>query len=137
MDLDRFKLVNDRYGHLAGSWLLGQVAQTIKQNIRGIDSAFRNGGDEFIILLPQTGKDAALEVTRRLLRAMRESNYPRSETSSEPLDLNIRASFGLASYPDDGATAHEIIRTADEMMYMVKKSTRDNIAIAQRGCIPS
>jgi diguanylate cyclase (GGDEF)-like protein len=135
MDLDRFKLVNDRYGHLAGSWLLGQVAQTIKQNIRGIDSAFRYGGDEFIILLPQTGKDAALEVTRRLLRAMRESNYPRSETSSEPLDLNVRASFGLASYPDDGATAHEIIRTADEMMYMVKKSTRDNIAIAQRGCI--
>jgi diguanylate cyclase (GGDEF)-like protein len=136
MDLDRFKLVNDRYGHLAGSWLLGQVAQTVKQNIRGIDSAFRYGGDEFIILLPQTGKDAALEVTRRLLRAMRESSYPRSEASSEPLDLNVRASFGLASYPEDATTAHEIIRIADEMMYLVKNSTRDNIAIAQLGCMP-
>jgi diguanylate cyclase (GGDEF)-like protein len=79
MDLDHFKLVNDRHGHLVGSWLLGRVAQTIKQNIRGVDSAFRYGGDEFIVLLPQTGKDAALEVAKRLLCAMRESAYLRAE----------------------------------------------------------
>jgi diguanylate cyclase (GGDEF)-like protein len=137
MDLDYFKLVNDRSGHLVGSWLLGKVAQTIKQNIRGVDSAFRYGGDEFIVLLPQTGKDAAIEVTKRLLYAMRESTYPRSEGDTEPLELKVRASFGLASYPEDGTSRNDIIRSADEMMYLVKNSTRDGIAIAQRGCIPA
>ncbi len=131
IDLDHFKRVNDRHGHLVGSWLLAQVAATVKQNIRGVDSAFRYGGDEFIVLLPQTGKDAAFEVSQRLLRAMRESCYSRSEQVS----LTVRASFGLASYPEDGQTANEIIRAADDMMYLVKNSTRDNIAIAQRGLI--
>jgi diguanylate cyclase (GGDEF)-like protein len=133
MDLDRFKRVNDRHGHLVGSLVLGKVAQTIKQNIRGVDFAFRYGGDEFIVLLPQTGKDAALEVAQRLLRATRESSY----SLSEELALSVRASFGLASYPEDGLRAHEIIRAADDMMYLVKNTTRDNIAIAQRGCIPA
>jgi diguanylate cyclase (GGDEF)-like protein len=132
-DLDDFKRVNDRYGHLAGSRLLAEIAQTIKRNIRGVDSAFRYGGDEFIVLLPQTGKDAALEVTQRLLQALRESYYLQSEC----LELRMRASFGLASYPEDGSTALEIVSAADEMMYLVKKSSRDNIAIAQRGCIPA
>ncbi len=131
MDLDHFKRVNDRHGHLVGSWLLAQVAETVRQNIRGVDSAFRYGGDEFIVLLPQTGKDAALEVSHRLLRALREGCYMRSGQVA----LTVRASFGLAGYPEDGRTAHEIIRAADEMMYLVKKSTRDNIAIAQRGLI--
>jgi len=135
MDLDYFKRVNDRHGHLVGSWLLGRVAQTIRQNIRGVDSAFRYGGDEFIILLPQTTKDAALEVTQRLLRAMRESGYARPET--EAAQLSVRASFGLASYPEDGAASHAIIRAADEMMYLVKNTSRDNIAVAQRGCMPA
>jgi diguanylate cyclase (GGDEF)-like protein len=137
VDLDHFKLVNDKHGHLVGSWLLGKVAHTIKQNIRGVDSAFRYGGDEFIVLLPQTGKDAALEVTRRLLYALRAGRYLRPDSGCDEVELSVRASFGLASYPDDGATAHDIIRTADEMMYLVKNSTRDNIAIAQRGCILS
>lgn len=135
MDLDHFKQVNDRHGHLVGSWLLGKVAQTIRKNTRGVDSAFRYGGDEFIVLLPQTTKDAALEVTLRLLRAMRESRYSRPEP--ERLELNVRASFGLASYPEDGSAAHAIVRAADEMMYLVKNTSRDNIAVAKRGCIPA
>lgn len=135
IDLDYFKRVNDRYGHLVGSWVLGRVAETIKQNIRGVDSAFRYGGDEFIVLLPQTGKEAAFEVSRRLLRAMRETHYTRAGLMEEP--LTVRASFGLASYPEDASTASGIISAADGMMYLVKNSTRDNIAIARRGCIPA
>jgi diguanylate cyclase (GGDEF)-like protein len=131
MDLDHFKWVNDRHGHLVGSWVLSKVAGTIKQNIRGVDSAFRYGGDEFIVLLPQTGKDAALEVALRLLRAMRESKY----AWSEQVEIDVRASFGLASYPEDGSMAHQIICAADQMMYLVKRSTRNNIAIAQRGIV--
>jgi diguanylate cyclase (GGDEF)-like protein len=131
IDLDHFKRVNDLYGHLTGSRLLAEIARTIKQNVRGIDSAFRYGGDEFIVLLPQTGKDAALEVTQRLLHSLHETRY----LLSEGLELRMLASFGIASYPEDGNTIQEIIGAADEMMYLVKNSSRGNIAVAQRGFI--
>jgi diguanylate cyclase (GGDEF)-like protein len=129
IDLDHFKRVNDLHGHLVGSRLLGEIARTIKHNVRGIDSAFRYGGDEFIVLLPQTGKDAALEVTQRLLHALRDTQY----LLSEGLELRMMASFGIASYPEDGDSIQEIIGAADEMMYLVKNSSRGNIAIAKRG----
>ena len=129
IDLDHFKRVNDLYGHLIGSRLLAEVAHTIKHNVRGVDSAFRYGGDEFIVLLPQTSKDAALEVTQRLLHSLRDTRY----LLSEGLELRMMASFGIASYPEDGSTIQEIIRAADEMMYLVKNSSRGNIAVAQRG----
>jgi diguanylate cyclase (GGDEF)-like protein len=132
LDLDHFKLVNDTHGHLAGSKLLAEVGYAIKANLRLIDSAFRYGGDEFVVLLPQTGKDAALIVATRLLQVFRETNFLKQEN----LNLNIRASIGVATYPEDAKSAHEIIRQADEMMYLVKNTTRDNIAIAQRGVLP-
>ena len=131
IDLDNFKRVNDQYGHLTGSRLLAEIARTIKHNVRGIDSAFRYGGDEFIVLLPQTGKDAALEVTQRLLHSLRETRY----LLSEGLGLEMMASFGIASYPDDGNSIQGIIGAADEMMYLVKNSARGHIAVAQRGFI--
>ncbi len=131
IDLDHFKRVNDLYGHLTGSRLLAEIAGTIKHNVRGIDSAFRYGGDEFIVLLPQTGKDAALEVTQRLLHSLRETRY----LLSEGLNLTVLASFGIASYPEDGNSIQEIIGAADEMMYLVKNSSRGNIAVAQRGFV--
>ena len=131
IDLDHFKRVNDLYGHLTGSRLLAEIARTIKHNVRGIDSAFRYGGDEFIVLLPQTGKDAALEVTQRLLHSLRDTRY----LLSEGLQLQMMASFGIASYPEDGTSIQEIIGAADEMMYLVKNLSRGNIAVAQRGFI--
>ena len=131
IDLDHFKRVNDLYGHLTGSRLLAEIARTIKHNVRGIDSAFRYGGDEFIVLLPQTSKDAALEVTQRLLHSLRDTRY----LLSEGLELRMMASFGIASYPEDGSSIQEIIGAADEMMYLVKNSSRGNIAVAQRGFI--
>ena len=131
IDLDHFKRVNDLHGHLTGSRLLGEIARTIKHNVRGIDSAFRYGGDEFIVLLPQTGKDAALDVTQRLLCALRDTVY----LLSEGLELRIMASFGVATYPDDGDSVQDIISAADQMMYLVKNAHRGSIAVAQRGLI--
>lgn len=131
IDLDYFKRVNDTHGHLAGSKLLGEVGYVLKANLRLIDSAFRYGGDEFIILLPQTNKDSALIVARRLLEAFRASSF----LPSENLNLNVRASIGVATYPEDARSAHEIIRQADLMMYAVKNSTRDNVGVAQRGVL--
>jgi diguanylate cyclase (GGDEF)-like protein len=129
IDLDHFKAVNDTYGHLIGSKLLAEIGYLVKAQLRLIDFAFRYGGDEFVVLLPQTGKDSALVVAKRLRDALRASAFCRDEG----LNLNVRASIGLATFPHDAQTAHDIIRQADEMMYLVKNSTRDNIGIAQRG----
>ena len=131
IDLDHFKQVNDTHGHLVGSKLLAEIGYTIKSHLRLIDFAFRYGGDEFVVLLPQTGKESALIVARRLLESFRNSRW----LKDDGLNLNVRASLGVASYPEDAKSAHEIIRQADEMMYMVKNSTRDNIGIAQHGLL--
>jgi diguanylate cyclase (GGDEF)-like protein len=129
IDLDHFKQVNDTHGHLIGSKLLAEIGYLIKAQLRLIDFAFRYGGDEFVVLLPQTGKDSALVVARRLRDSLRSSCF----CKEEGLNLNVRASIGLATYPHDAKTPHDVIRKADEMMYMVKNSTRDSIGIAQRG----
>ncbi len=129
IDLDHFKQVNDTHGHLIGSKLLAEIGYLIKAQLRLIDYAFRYGGDEFVVLLPQTGKDAALVVAKRLRDSLRTSTF----CTEEGLNLNVRASIGVATYPQDAKTEHELIRQADEMMYMVKNTTRDNIGIAQRG----
>jgi diguanylate cyclase (GGDEF)-like protein len=129
IDLDHFKQVNDTHGHLVGSKLLAEIGYLVKAQLRLIDFAFRYGGDEFVVLLPQTSKDAALNVARRLRDSLRNTVF----CKEEGLNLNVRASMGLATYPHDAKTPHDVIRQADEMMYMVKNSTRDNIGIAQRG----
>jgi diguanylate cyclase (GGDEF)-like protein len=129
IDLDHFKSVNDTHGHLIGSKLLAEIGYLVKAQLRLIDFAFRYGGDEFVVLLPQTNKDAALVVAKRLRDGLRGSSFCREEG----LNLNVRASIGLATYPHDARNAHDIIRQADEMMYLVKNTTRDNIGIASRG----
>src|SRR5208283_5269026 len=116
IDLDHFKTVNDTHGHLIGSKLLAEIGYLVKAQLRLIDFAFRYGGDEFVVLLPQTGKDSALVVAKRLRDAMRASSFCREEG----LNLNVRASIGLATYPHDARDAHDVIRQADEMMYLVK-----------------
>jgi diguanylate cyclase (GGDEF)-like protein len=129
IDLDHFKQVNDTHGHLIGSKLLSEIGYLIKAQLRLIDYAFRYGGDEFVILLPQTGKDSALVVAKRLRDNLRTTPF----CSDEGLNLTVKASIGLATYPHDAKTPHDIIRQADEMMYLVKNTTRDNIGVAQRG----
>ena len=129
IDLDHFKQVNDTHGHLIGSKLLAEIGYLIKAQLRLIDFAYRYGGDEFVVLLPQTGKDQALVVAKRLRDSLRTSMFCREEG----LNLNVRASMGVATYPHDAKTPHDIIRQADEMMYLVKNTSRDNIGIAQRG----
>src|SRR5438270_5866611 len=131
IDLDHFKQVNDTHGHLIGSKLLAEIGYLIKAQLRLIDFAFRYGGDEFVIMLPQTNKDAALTVAKRLRDNLRTTPF----CSEEGLNLIIKASIGLATYPHDAKTPHDIIRQADEMMYLVKNTTRDNIGVAQRGVL--
>jgi diguanylate cyclase (GGDEF)-like protein len=131
VDLDRFKLINDEHGHMVGSKLLGQFGRCLRKNLRLVDAAFRYGGDEFAVLLPQTGKEAAILVARRLLRTFRERDW----LTDEGLALKLRASVGIATYPQDGATSHAIVQSADEVMYQVKEAGRDSIAVAGVGIV--
>jgi diguanylate cyclase (GGDEF)-like protein len=131
IDLDHFKLVNDEHGHLIGSRLLAEVGQNLRSMIRGIDLAFRYGGDEFVVMLPDMKKDAGVETARRLHSSLGNSRF----LTTEGLQLQVRASFGVATCPEDGVSVHEVIRAADKMMYVVKGSTRNNIAVAGRGLL--
>jgi len=132
IDLDYFKQVNDEFGHLIGSRVLAEVGQGLRSCVREVDSVFRYGGDEFIVLLPETAKASASKLAEHLLTALREMRFARTDG----LQLEVRASFGVATYPEDGQSVHEVIRAADTMMYLVKGSTRDNVAVAGMGLVP-
>ncbi len=131
LDLDHFKSVNDEYGHLMGSKLLGQVGRAVRDNLRLVDAAFRYGGDEFAILLPQTGREAALLVARRLMSMFRTQEW----FTGEGFSKQLRASIGIACYPADGTTAQDLVHRADGLMYQVKQSGRDNIAVTGLGLV--
>jgi len=132
IDLDHFKMVNDTYGHLMGSKLLSEIGTAIKDKCRLIDLAFRYGGDEFVVLLPQTSKENALGVARRLHKLIREAVW----LKDPGLNVHITASVGVASYPSDSRTKAELLHLADEAMYLVKNSTRDSVAAASLGVLP-
>ncbi len=127
IDLDHFKQVNDAHGHQVGSQLLAAVSATIRGHIRSIDMAFRYGGDEFVVLLPGAGKHQAIEVANRLLSRLRTTNH----LIPPQLRLNVRASIGVSSFPEDGKSPEELLRAADARMYAVKASNRDGIAFAR------
>jgi diguanylate cyclase (GGDEF)-like protein len=129
IDLDHFKYVNDQHGHLVGSHLLKEVGETIRDNLRKRDIVFRYGGDEFVAMLPGADKQAAEYVAHRLWKGLRERRF------GNVLGLEVRASFGVSTWPEDGNTVHEIIRAADSMMYLVKGASRDNIAVAGKGLV--
>jgi diguanylate cyclase (GGDEF)-like protein len=133
IDLDHFKNVNDTHGHLVGSKLLAEIGEAIKEKCRMIDLAFRYGGDEFVVLLPQTSKENALGVARRLHSLIRETRWLK-ETG---LDITVTASVGVASYPTDSQTKAELLHLADEAMYLVKNTTRDCVAAARVGVLPA
>ena len=117
-DLHRFKEVNDRYGHPQGDVLLRIAAATLRKSLRTSDYAFRIGGDEFALLLPQSDTEQATVLSRRLRAAY--------ETAIEPSKLGIRLAldYGLAVYPDDGELQEVLIRVADERLYQLKNGGR-------------
>ncbi|MDD2557556.1 MAG: sensor domain-containing diguanylate cyclase [Desulfuromonadaceae bacterium] len=126
MDLDHFKLVNDQYGHLTGSRVLAEIGSLIKKRIRDIDCAARYGGDEFVLILPQTDKKGAFELVTDLHERIR-SNVLSTECGAH---IQVTASFGIATLPEDVDNKQDLIRLADKMMYLVKETTRDGVMVA-------
>src|SRR5712675_1638791 len=133
IDLDHFKQVNDTHGHLIGSKLLAEIGNALKEHCRLIDFAFRYGGDEFVILLPQTSKENALNVARRLHKLVRERVW----LVPEGLNIKLTPSVGVASYPVDSRSKEGLLHLADEAMYLVKNTKRDSVAAANMGILPN
>ena len=118
LDLHKLKEVNDRYGHLRGDQVLQLAAATLRKTIRASDFAFRIGGDEFALLLPQTDTEQAVTICRRI-RALYEN-----ELLPFKFDIGVTLDFGVAVYPQDGDQKSELLRTADERLYELKHSGR-------------
>jgi len=127
LDMDYFKQVNDRYGHLMGSRVLIEVAQILIQNLRDVDIIARYGGDEFVVVLPETPLDVTYRIAQRLRVALREHTF--LEAEGHPIKLT--ASYGIASYPTHARNKKDLIRLADQAMYRAKNSGRDQICLAE------
>ena len=120
LDLDRFKKINDSYGHRAGDAFLRQVAERLAASVRAIDTVSRQGGDEFIILLnelahPEDARTIARDICERL-------SLP---VEVEGVRLHASVSFGIAVYPKDGDSADTLLRNADIAMYHAKGRGRN------------
>jgi diguanylate cyclase (GGDEF)-like protein len=127
-DLQRFKQVNDRYGHPQGDIVLQMVATTLQKSMRTSDYAFRLGGDEFALLLPQSGTEQAAAMSRRLRAAY--------AATIEPMHLGfpLVLDYGLAVYPDDGEKQDLLFKVADERLYQLKNLAQ---SLAPTGPIPA
>jgi diguanylate cyclase (GGDEF)-like protein len=126
LDLDHFKLVNDRHGHLVGSQLLREVADVLRRGVRDVDIVARYGGDEFIVILPETSLAAAAAVAERLRLAMDTHEF----LKGEGLAAHLTASFGVAAFPETSSSENELIQLADQAMYRVKNRTRNGVYLA-------
>ena len=129
LDLDRFKDVNDSFGHAAGDELLQQVAERLTSRLRGMDTVARLGGDEFTVIMQQvsTPEDAAL-VANEIMTAL---NKP--WTLSNKADVHIGVSIGISIFPDHGETTHDLLQHADAALYQAKHEGRGRFRYFSQG----
>ncbi len=125
VDLDRFKAVNDTYGHATGDELLSAVAARLKNGIRSSDLAARLAGDEFCVLLVNTGIKVATAVAAKLAASLARP-YPIGQSKIE-----ISASIGIAGFPESGVSCEELLRGADEAMYRAKSERKKQTAASR------
>jgi two-component system cell cycle response regulator len=120
LDLDRFKEINDSFGHAAGDLVLAEFAYRVRAEIREVDLAFRHGGEEFVVLLPETDLAGGVAVAERLCAAMRVNPVllPRGRVS-------VTVSIGIAVFPEHGASGSAVLQAADDALYAAKAAGRD------------
>jgi diguanylate cyclase (GGDEF)-like protein len=126
LDLDGFKGINDQFGHLAGSGTLTEVGSILAEGVRESDILARYGGDEFVVVLPETPASGALVIAERLRRSIEEHCF----LESQGLAARISASFGIATYPDHALSPEGLIQKADQAMYRVKEREKNGIEVA-------
>lgn len=127
LDIDNFKRFNDRYGHPAGDAVLKGVAAAVRSAVRSFDIVARYGGEELAVILPETGIEASRDVAERIRRAV--ASYPCAVTrSGKP--INVTVSVGVATVPEHGTVATEVIKQADAALYRAKEAGKNRVSHA-------
>ena len=126
LDLDDFKQINDEYGHLVGSHVLMEMAAVILSSIRDTDAVARYGGDEFVIVLPDTGTELAGQVAERIRQKILRHHF----TGGRRLQLSLTASFGVAAFPKHASSPQQLIACADTAMYEAKAANKNCVRFA-------
>ncbi|MEO6714882.1 MAG: diguanylate cyclase, partial [Mycobacteriales bacterium] len=128
LDLDKFKTVNDTFGHQRGDSVLIELATRIKGAIREVDTLARYGGEEFVLVLPETDAEGAEQAAEKLCELVRQRRF--GNTNEHTLKLTV--SIGVAVFPDHAASPGLLIRAADTALYAAKEAGRDQYVIADR-----
>jgi len=126
LDLDHFKDINDTYGHERGDEVLAAVGAVLRTELRGGDFAGRNGGEEFIVMLPDTDRAGAMRVAEHLRAAMHGMSLPGVKRA-------VTASFGVAAFPEDALDGETLLRLADRALYAAKQHGRDRVEATSSG----
>lgn len=130
LDLDHFKEINDMYGHEVGDRILKQFARTVTQSMRETNLTARLGGEEFVVLLPDTGASACQVVAERIRRAVAHMNMPQIKGKNLP---QITVSLGIAVYPEHGRTLEEMLQSSDRALYESKRAGRNRATLYVEG----
>lgn len=126
IDVDHFKLINDRFGHQVGDEVLRELSQRLQSGIRNIDYAARYGGEELAIILPELDEVKAIEMAERLRQMVEETQM----VIDGPDEVAVTISVGVAAFPTHGTTPEHLFRAADQAMYRAKQKGRNQVCIA-------
>jgi len=128
LDLDYFKNVNDIYGHQIGGQVIKEVGQVLKNSVSPKYTIARYGGDEYVMILPNTGVKKAFEVAESLRKKIKSWEFLKDQN----LNIRLTASFGVATYPIHAHTVYELVQLADKAMYIIKNRLRDGVCLADK-----
>jgi diguanylate cyclase (GGDEF)-like protein len=128
MDVDDFKKLNDEHGHLMGDRVLRAIANVVKSQMRGVDTAARYGGEEIAVILPRTEMVTAYNVGERIRAAIADQRI--TTDSDPPMVLAVTASFGIAAYPESkAADGEDLVRRADRALYRAKRTGKNRVEL--------
>jgi diguanylate cyclase (GGDEF)-like protein len=127
-DIDHFKKYNDAHGHPAGNEVLKQIAAILKEEAREVDVTARYGGEEMVIILPETSRRRAIDLADRIRRRIEETHFENMET--QPFE-RITVSAGVSTYPVDASSEEELIHKADLSLYKAKSLGRNRVAVVE------
>jgi diguanylate cyclase (GGDEF)-like protein len=131
-DLDKFKRVNDNYGHLYGDYVIKTVANLIKTSVRNIDVVARYGGEEFVVILVNSNKELSLPIAKRITKRIADHRYRKDGT-----EIRMTISAGVAEFPVDADQVKGLIEKADSAMYRQKELGGNGVSVYQSSTIPS
>ncbi|WP_428825475.1 PAS domain S-box protein [Azonexus sp. IMCC34842] len=125
IDADHFKNVNDSYGHKAGDAVLATLGEILRTSLRDVDIAGRIGGEEFAVVLPETGTDEAFDVAERIRTCIAASSIPVQDGTP----LKVTVSIGISKFTDEGSSIEILMDRADEQLYLAKRSGRNKVCV--------